>query len=62
MELKLPRTEEFDKLIENAGLEALEYYTRNGLYRLSLKKEDVAQKREPIKQLIQAAYKNWTVR
>ena len=39
MEPKLPRTEEFDKLIEDAGIEALEYYTRSGLYRLSLEKK-----------------------
>jgi hypothetical protein len=60
MELKLPRTDETDKSIESADLEALEYYARNGVYRLSLKKEDVTQKREQLKQLIQAAYKNRT--
>lgn len=60
IELKLPRTDDTDKLIDSAGLEALEYYARTGVYRLSLKKEDVIQKREQLKQLIEAAYKNRT--
>ena len=49
-----------DKFIESTGLETLEYNTRNRVYRLSLKREDFAQKREQIKQLIEMAYKNWT--
>lgn len=60
IELKLPRTDDTDKLIESAGLEALDYYARNGYYRLQLQKEDVTQKREQLKQLIEAAYKNRT--
>jgi hypothetical protein len=60
MELKLPRTDDIDKLIDSAGLETLEYYARNGVYRLPLKKEDVIQKRDSLKQLVQAAYKNRT--
>jgi hypothetical protein len=60
IELKLPRTDETDKLIENAGFEALGYDLRFGYYRLPLQKEDVAKKREQLKQLIEAAYKNRT--
>lgn len=60
IELKLPRTDDTDKFIESAGLEALEYYTRSGIYRISLKKDDLTNKREQLKQLIQAAYKNRT--
>jgi hypothetical protein len=60
IELKLPRTDDTDKFIERAGLEALEYYTRSGIYRISLKKDDVTNKREQLKQLIEAAYKNRT--
>lgn len=59
MELKLTRTDDTDKLIESAGIETLDYYARSGLYRLSLKKEDLT-KREPLKQLIEAAYNNRT--
>lgn len=60
IELKLPRTDDTDKLIENAGFEALGYDLRFGNYRLPLQKEDVAKKREQLKQLIEAAYKNRT--
>jgi hypothetical protein len=60
IELKLPRTDETDKLIENAGFEALGYDLRFGYYRLPLQKEDVAKKREQLKQLIESAYKNRT--
>ena len=60
IELKLPRTDGTDKLIESAGFEALDYDLRFGYYRLPLQKEDVAQKREQLKQLIEAAYKNRT--
>jgi hypothetical protein len=58
IELKLPRTDDTDKLIESGELEALEY--RNGYYRLSMQKDDVAHKREQLKHLIDAAYKNRT--
>jgi hypothetical protein len=60
IELKLPRTDDTDKLIESAGFEALDYDLRFGYYRLPLQKEDVANKREQLKQLIEAAYKNRT--
>jgi hypothetical protein len=60
IELKLPRTDETDKFIDEAGLEALEYSTRFGTYRLSLQKEDITKKREQLKELIGAAYKSRT--
>jgi hypothetical protein len=60
IELKLPRTDETDKFIENTGFEALGYDLRFGYYRLPLQKEDVAKKRDQLKQLIEAAYKNRT--
>ena len=60
IELKIPRTDETDKFIENAGFEALGYDLRFGYYRLPLQKEDIVKKREQLKQLIEAAYKNKT--
>jgi hypothetical protein len=60
IELKLPRTDDIDKLIANGGFEALGYDARFGYYRLPLQKEDILQKREQLKQLIEAAYKNRT--
>ena len=56
LELKLPRSEETDKLIDDAGIETLDY--RWGRYRLTLHKDDIAKKREALTQLIGAAYKN----
>jgi hypothetical protein len=56
LELKLARSDDIDKKIEDAGLETLEYSNRWGVYRLSLHKEDVAQKKEMLKELIGAAY------
>jgi hypothetical protein len=58
VEIKLPRADETDKLIDEAGLETLEYAARWGAYRISLTKDDVARKKEVLTQLIGAAYKN----
>jgi hypothetical protein len=55
--LKLPKTAEDDEIIDKAGLDTLEYGTRNGSYRLSLHKDDIAQKRDVLKDLIGRAYK-----
>ena len=55
--LKLARNDDIDKLIDDAGFDRLES-GRGGLYRLSLDKDDVAQRRDVIKQLIEAAYQN----
>lgn len=60
IEIKLPRADETDKFVESAGFEALGYDARFGYYRLPLQKEDIVQKREQLKKLIEAAYKNRT--
>jgi hypothetical protein len=60
IELKLPRTDDTDKFIESTGFEALGYNLRFGYYRLPLQKDDIVKKREQLKQLIEAAYKNKT--
>lgn len=60
LELKLPRVDETDQKIDNAGLETLEYSTRWRQYRLSLKREDISSKRSVLKELIGAAYQNRT--
>ena len=57
-EVKLPRTDEIDSKIEQAGIEALEYATRWGAYRLSLHKNDIVKHRELLKELMQAAYQS----
>ena len=58
MEPRLPKTDETDSIIENAGLDALTYDGRWGRYRLSLQKDDIANKREALAALFNAAYTN----
>lgn len=60
LEIKIPETEETDAMIDEAGLETLEYNKRWGLYRLRLAKADIEQKPDVLKQLIQAAYQRRT--
>ncbi len=60
LEMKLPKTDEIDAKIQQAGLKTLEYDTRFGQYRLSLHKEDITKRRELLKELMQAAYQNRT--
>jgi hypothetical protein len=57
-EVWVPQAEEIDTKIDQAGIEALEYSTRWGSYRLSLHKADIAKSRELLKQLMQTAYQN----
>jgi hypothetical protein len=55
-EVKLPRVEETDQLIEQAGIETLEYNGRWGNYRLRLVKGDVDKKKDTLRTLIKMAY------
>ena len=56
LELKLPQSEDVDARIEAAGLEALEYSQRWGLYRLRLTKDQIKSKAEVLRELMQLAY------
>ncbi len=58
VEVKLPRTDEIDTKIDQAGIETLEYATRWGAYRVSLHKNDIAKNRDLLKELMQLAYQN----
>jgi len=55
-ELKLPETEELDSKIDEAGIEALEYNKRWGLYRLRLDEEIIKDKSGILRELMQLAY------
>jgi Domain of unknown function (DUF5655) len=57
LDVKLPKTEEIDKQIDEIGIETLEYAARWGRYRFSLKAEDIKEKRAEIKELMAQAYK-----
>ena len=60
VEVKLPRADEIDARIDQAGIETLEYSTRWGAYRVSLHKNDIAKNRDLLKELMQMAYQNRT--
>lgn len=55
LEIKLPRSDEIDKKIEDAGIDTLPY-TKWGRYRLALEAEDVATHRDLLKELMQTSY------
>lgn len=55
-EPKLPESEELDALIEEAGLDTLEYSKRWGYYRLRLTADDLKSKAAILKKLIKLAY------
>jgi hypothetical protein len=61
VEIKLPKADDVDSKIEQAGIETLEYGARWGQYRLSLHKDDIKNHRALLKELMQAAYQNRTV-
>lgn len=56
LEIKLPQTDDIDAKIEQAGLDALEYNARWGVYRLRLTSADVKQKAELLRDLMKLAY------
>jgi predicted transport protein len=56
LEIKLPQTEDVDAKIEQAGLHALEYNARWGLYRLRLSPTDLGVKAEILRELMRLAY------
>jgi hypothetical protein len=58
LEVKLPQTDDVDRLIESSGLETLDYTKRCGIYRVRLTKEDVIKKADVLKELARLAYEH----
>lgn len=54
--IRLPQTDEFDRKIDEAGLDTLEYNKNWRLYRLRLKEEDIKSKSEILEELSKLAY------
>jgi hypothetical protein len=54
----LPRTDELDAKIDQAGIEALDYDARSEAYRLTLRKDDLTKHRALLKELLQPAYQS----
>ncbi len=55
--LKLPRSDEIDAKIDDAGIDTLEYSKPGNTYRLRLTKDDVESKADVLKELAYLAYK-----
>ena len=58
VEIKLPYTEEIQKVIDDSGIDDMEYQGRWGVYRVRLHEEDVEKYREVLKELFQKAHEN----
>jgi len=56
LEIRLPKSDEYDEMISSSGLDMLDYDTRWGNYRLRLTEKEIEQHQETIKQLLLTAY------
>ncbi len=56
VEIRLEKSEEIDRQIEKAGLDFIEYDTRSGMYRISLKEESLGRNQELLLNLFKQAY------
>ncbi len=56
VEIRLQKTEEIEAAIEEADLDAINYDRRRGRYRLRLKKEDLKECADVLRQLCEASY------
>ena len=54
--IRLPRTDDIDQSIEEAGLNVLEYDKRWGRYRFKLQEADFSQHEDTLKKLLKEAY------
>ena len=60
LRIKLKETEEISTMIDNTDLNALDYNKRYGQYRLSLKKNDLCNHREKLKELMEMSFKEYS--
>jgi len=56
MDIKLPRTDENQEIIESAGLDYLDYDKRWSQYRIRVSAKDLTAKKETISLLLKTAY------
>lgn len=59
LEIKSEQDDEIKKIIENNELDVMEYSSRDNRYRINFYKNDIKEKREIIKQLLELSYKKW---
>ena len=56
LDIKLPRNDENDQLIDEAELDCLEYESRWGNYRIRVTEEDITRKKDALAHLLRKAY------
>ncbi len=56
LEIKIPESDDVSSIIEDAGIDTLDYDNQWGNYRLRLTKADIGDKSEILRQLMQQAY------
>ncbi len=56
MELRLKQSDEIEKMLEDAGLDLMNYDKRWGRYRIKLSKQEVNKHKELINSLFKMAY------
>jgi len=57
LEIRLPQTDETEEIILNSELDVLDYDKRWGNYRLKLTENDIVEKEETLKSLLEQSYK-----
>jgi len=56
LEVRLPRSEDIEQKLENAGLDLMDYNARWGQYRIRLAKEDIKKHSDILSELLRSAY------
>lgn len=56
LDIKILKNDETDKLIDDSGIELLDYHSREGRYRILLRKDQVQKLRDTLLQLLKSAY------
>lgn len=55
LEIRLKKSEEFEEKISDTGLDLMDYDSKNGRYRIRIKKNDIKKHREMLKELLLSA-------
>jgi hypothetical protein len=56
LEVRLPRSEDIEQRLENAGLDLMDYNARWGQYRIRLAKDDIKKHSDVLGELLKSAY------
>ena len=59
VEPKLQKTDEIEKILESAGLDVLEYDSRNQRYRIRFSKDEIKKHKAVLKKILERAYRDF---